>query len=357
MRIAMVIVDRANWGRLAPLAKALSPVCDLQLICAGSSVLSRFKCPADDIAAAGYNVAARLYHAVEGSTPETMARGVGLGVIEFVSAFERIGPDIVLIIGDRSEALAAAIAAAYSNRCIVHLQGGELSGSIDESARHAITKLAHYHVPATQAAADRIVRMGEGRDKILTIGCPSSDDRSNVFGGTHILVAYHPTTTHAESAATEVGEVLWAVRDAGRKAVVMWPNIDAGSTAVAKAMRAWRDDVPNTFTWITNVAPSEYADLISSAACCVGNSSSFVRDAGFYGTPVVLVGDRQEGREHGDNVRWMPAVFNGIAEAIVAQITHGRYAPNRLYGDGHVCERLVPRLLSLIPYAQKVFHD
>lgn len=354
-RIAMVIIDRANWGRLEPLATALRPVCDLHLICGGSTVLSRFKAPADDWAAQGYQVT-RLFHEVEGSTPGTMAKGIGLGILEFTTAFERIDPELVLIIGDRSEAMGAAVAAAYSNRCIVHLQGGELSGSIDESARHAITKLAHYHVPATERAKERILRMGERPDTILTVGCPGSDARVEVVPNGKILAVYHPVTTRHDEAAAEMTCILEALAAVHKHTVMLWPNIDAGREGAVAAVREYRSKHGNEWlTMRTNMEPGEYARLLAGAACCVGNSSSFIRDASWYGTPVVLVGDRQRGREFVEGVRHVPVTRASIQAHTRYQLDHGRYPPSDLYGDGQVCERLVPMLLAVDPYSQKAF--
>src|SRR3989337_206897 len=151
------------------------PQLELQVVAAGTMVLERFHKPVDVVRKDGFNVSGEVYLELEGSTPATMAKSVGFGVVEFASEFQRQKPDIVLLIGDRYEALAAAIAAAYMNICIAHIQGGEVSGSIDESARHAITKLSHFHFPSTKRSAEYVIRMGERPDTILGIGCPSSD--------------------------------------------------------------------------------------------------------------------------------------------------------------------------------------
>src|SRR5882724_6680175 len=148
---------------------------ELQVLAAGTMVLERFHQPVQVVREDGFQVDGEVYIELEGSTPVTMAKSVGFGVVEFASEFHRLKPDLVLLIGDRYEALAAAIAAAYMNIPLVHLQGGEVSGSIDESARHAITKFAQFHFPATRRAADYLVRMGERPETILGVGCPSSD--------------------------------------------------------------------------------------------------------------------------------------------------------------------------------------
>ena len=358
LKLCFVLVDRANYGRLKPVMQECQKRhLPMDVVCGGSMVLSRFKRPVDIVKADGFRVTEELLTDWEGSTPASMAMGIGSAVQQFTGAFERLAPDLVVIIGDRFEALGAAIAAATTNRCILHLQGGEVSGSIDESYRHAITKLAHYHVPATGRAKENIIRMGERAETVLAVGCPSADIAAgiNVERGDHILVAYHPTTTHWQTAAEEVREVLAGVRMAAgeRPVKVMWPNIDAGSDAIAKAMRENRH---KKWAFLTNVPPEEYAHYIAAAACCVGNSSSFVRDAGFYGTPVVLVGDRQRGREndHAIQVFNLRAehVANGIEMAAESLYRNIRQ-PSDLYGRPGVSREIVDAIERIEPYTQK----
>ena len=181
-KVCAVLVDRANYGRLKPvmLAVAAHRALQLQVVAAGTMVLERFGQPVQIVRQDGFPVDAEIYLELEGSTPATMAKSVGFGIVEFASEFQRLKPDLVLLIGDRYEALAAAVAAAYMNICIAHIQGGEVSGSIDESARHAISKLAHFHFPSTRRSAEYLLRMGERPDSILAIGCPSSDIARNM---------------------------------------------------------------------------------------------------------------------------------------------------------------------------------
>ena len=374
-RVAVVLVDRANYGRLKPVMQAIADTPELELcvIAAGTMVLERFGKPVDVVREDGFPVDGEIYIELEGSTPATMAKSVGFGVVEFASEFQRIKPDLVVIIGDRYEALAAALAAAYMNLCTVHLQGGEVSGSIDESARHAITKLAPFHVPSTRRSADYLVRMGERPETILTVGCPSSDiarrfDRTltpdivnRAGGGGYIdvtkpflLVVFHPTTTEYGGEREQIEELLAALRSVELQTILLWPNIDAGSDHIAKAIRRFREHHrPAWLHTLTNLTPENYLKVLSNAACAVGNSSSFVRDASYFGTPVVLVGHRQEGREMDEHVTPVEPHAAGIADAIRAQLAHGRYAPSTLYGDGHVSERVARALAAIDPYVQK----
>jgi UDP-hydrolysing UDP-N-acetyl-D-glucosamine 2-epimerase len=317
-----------------------------------------------------------IYIELEGSTPATMAKSVGFGVVEFASEFQRLKPDVVLVIGDRYEALAAVIAAAYMNLCILHIQGGEVSGSIDESARHAISKFAHFHFPSTERSAEYLLRMGERPDTILGVGCPSSDiarelDRAlpaeilNRRGSgaamdpahPFLLVIFHPTTTEFGGERRQMEELLAALDELKVQTALLWPNIDAGADHESKAIRVFRDRTrPAWLRTLVNLSPEDYLKTLANTACAIGNSSSFVRDAGYFGTPVVLVGRRQEGRESDVHVTRVAPVTAEIVLAVRDQLKRGRHAPSVLYGDGQVSRRIADGLARLEPYIQKRLH-
>lgn len=377
-KVCVVLVDRANYGRLKPVMRAIAdhPALALQLLAAGTMVLERFDLPVQVVKQDGFEVDGEIYIELEGSTPATMAKSIGFGVVEFASEFQRLKPDIVLLIGDRYEALAAAIAAAYMNICIAHIQGGEVSGSIDESARHAISKFAHYHFPSTQRSAEYLVRMGERPETILTVGCPSSDiarsfDRRltheiihSLGGGATIdvrepflLTLFHPTTTEYGGERRQMEQLLMALERLRHPTLLLWPNIDAGADHISKVIRVFRDKRrPDWLRTITNLSPEHYLKVLANAACAVGNSSSFVRDASHFGTPVVLVGNRQDGRETDLHVTRVAPLADAIHAAITAQLKRGHYAPSLLYGDGGVAERIAAALTALAPYVQKRLH-
>jgi UDP-hydrolysing UDP-N-acetyl-D-glucosamine 2-epimerase len=373
--VCVVLVDRANYGRMKPVMQALKdrPSLELQVVAAGTMVLERFDQPVRVVRNDGFTVNGEIYIELEGSTPTTMAKSVGFGVVEFASEFQRLKPDVVVLIGDRYEALAAAVAAAYMNITLVHIQGGEVSGSIDESARHAITKFAHFHFPSTRRAAEYLMRMGEREDTILGTGCPSSDiarqlsrkltpeivnargagieiDVSKPF----LLVVFHPTTTEFGGEHRQMQVLLSALDSLKVQTLVLWPNIDAGSDHISKAIRVCRSQGHSPWMrTITNLTPEDYLKVLATTACAVGNSSSFVRDAGYFGTPVVLVGNRQNGRETDEHVVHVDVEMDKIVTAVQSQLAHGRYAPSTLYGDGHVAERIATGIENLKPYLQK----
>ena len=374
-KVCVVLVDRANYGRLKPVMQALKdrPTIELQVVATGTMVLERFDQPVKIVRQDGFPVDGEIYIELEGSTPATMAKSVGFGLVEFASEFHRLKPDLVLLIGDRYEALAAAIASAYMNIPLVHLQGGEVSGSIDESARHAISKFSQFHFPATKRSAEYLVRMGERPDTILGTGCPSSDiartlDRkltSEIVNGRgagveidvnkpYSLVVFHPTTTEYGGEREQMRRLLEALHSVQQQTILLWPNIDAGSDHISKEVRVYRS-MPDGgwMRTVTNLSPENYLRVLANAACAIGNSSSFVRDAGYFGTPIVLVGNRQNGRETDVHVTRVPVETDQILAAVKKQLAHGRYAPSTLYGDGQVSERIASAVEGLVPYVQK----
>jgi UDP-hydrolysing UDP-N-acetyl-D-glucosamine 2-epimerase len=379
-KIAVVLVDRANYGRLKPVIAAIKnhPALELQIICAGTMLLERFGRAADVVRNDGFTVDSEIYMELEGSVPSTMAKSVGFGVVEFSTEFYRLKPDIVLIIGDRYEALAAGIAAAYMNICIAHIQGGEVSRSIDESARHCLTKLAQYHFPSTKRAAEYIERMGERKDTVFNVGCPSGDialtlDRTlpnNVFAAgigakidpkkPFLLVIVHPITTGLGSEFEETTRLIEGMEKIGQQTLWLWPNIDAGADHVSSAIRAYREksrgqkDKTSWLRLVKNYPPDVYQKLLSNAACVIGNSSSFIRDSSFFGTPVVIVGGRQEGREVAENVAYADYATDTIVATIRKQLDHGRYTPSTLYGDGKASQRIADHLAAVPIYIQKM---
>jgi UDP-hydrolysing UDP-N-acetyl-D-glucosamine 2-epimerase len=239
-----------------------------------------------------------------------------------------------------------------------------------------MSKFAQFHFPSTKRSAQYLVRMGERPDTILGVGCPSSDiarkmDRKLLpdfinnrgSGGTidvaspFLLVIFHPTTTEFGGERPQMEALLTALGDVQQQTVLLWPNIDAGSDHVSKAIRVFRDrERPDWLRTLINLPPEDYLRVLANTACAVGNSSSFVRDAGYFGTPVVLVGNRQEGRETDEHVMRVKPLRNEILGAVQAQLAHGRYAPSSLYGDGHVSRRIANGLATLNPYIQKRLH-
>ncbi|MEO0443877.1 MAG: UDP-N-acetylglucosamine 2-epimerase [Pseudomonadota bacterium] len=376
--MCVVLVDRANYGRMFSVMKAIQQDEDLELLtmCSGSMLLERFGHAEKVVEQDGFTVDSKVYIEIEGSLPVTMAKSIGVGVIEFSSEFQRLSPDLVLIIGDRYEALAAAVSAAYMNLPLAHIQGGEVSGSIDESARHVITKLAHLHFPSTARSSDYIIRMGENPQYVHNVGCPVGDYILTLddhvpkdyisglgVGGNvdiqkpYLLVIFHPVTTDVSGHRDQAQQLITALDSLAFPTIWIWPNIDAGSDQISKAIRVYREN--NDSDWlhlVKNMEPEVYQKVLKNAACAVGNSSSFIRDSSFSGTPVVIVGDRQTQREHGQNVSHCQVDSHSISATIKHQLEHGRYKPEGLYGNGNASQKIVDIIKKFQPYNQKILH-
>jgi UDP-hydrolysing UDP-N-acetyl-D-glucosamine 2-epimerase len=381
-KIAVVVASRANYGRIKATLEAIRqhPDLELRLIVGASALLHRFGKVIDIIEADGFQVDARVYLVVEGENPTTMAKSTGLAVIELATIFENLKPDIVLTVADRYETLATAVAASYMNIPLAHTQGGELTGSIDESVRHAITKLAHLHFPTTAESAARLVKMGEDPKRVFQVGCPSIDaicglslEMNDAFidryarrgvGGRvdfrkpYLVVLQHPVTTEYGSGLAQIRETLDAVHELRIPTVWLWPNVDAGSDDVSKGIRAFREErKPDFIHFVINLPVEDYAVLINNAACLVGNSSSGIREGSWLGTPVVNIGTRQRNRERGGNVVDVGYDQRAIVDAIRRQMAHGRYPRNPLYGDGTASRRIATALAAADLSIDKGFHE
>ena len=372
-----MVASRANYARIKTALEAVRdhPELELQVVAGASLVLERFGNAVDVMTEDGFVPAATIRFIIEGETPATMAKSTGLGLLELPTVFELLRPDIVLTVADRFETIATAIAAAYMNIPVAHTQGGEISGSIDESVRHAVTKLAHIHFPATELAARRVVAMGEDPEAVFQVGCPSIDlvartdlglrsEVLNRFGGgvgapidpekPFILMMQHPVTTEYGHGFDQINQTLEAVASIGIQALVFWPNVDAGSEQVAKGIRRFRElGRDHGFHFFRNFPPEVFIKLMAHCSCVVGNSSAAIREGSFLGTPAVTVGSRQRHRERGPNVIEVSHDPKEIADAIRDQVGHGSYATSPLFGDGTAGAQIADILATVQPTIQK----
>ena len=299
---------------------------ELPLIIVSTAVVERYGNPLKIINNDGFQPSGIIYSILEGETPITMAKSTGLGIIELSTHFNTLKPDIVLTVADRFETMSTAIAASYMNIKLAHTQGGEITGSIDESVRHAITKLSHIHFPATKVAMKNIIKMGENPENIFLTGCPSLDLLNDIdltlnknlldkYSGVghridlnkpYIIVLQHPVTTEFENSFRQIEITLNAVKKIvkeGFQAIFLWPNVDAGSGEISKGIRIFREENKfNSIQFFKNFRPEDYAILLNNCSCILGNSSSGIREGGFLGVPCINIGNRQNGRERSVNV-------------------------------------------------------
>lgn len=371
-KVCVCLTSRGNYAKMKAVMRLIEehPDLELQVIVGGSLILEKYGKVLESTLVDEFPVDYTINFVIEGETPQTMAKSSGLAVIEFASALGNLNPDVVIVIADRFECLAITMAATYMNIPVAHVEGGEVSGSIDESIRHAITKMSHLHFPASEEAARRIERMGEHPETIFTVGSTSFDvlkqldlddlndvrtlqqtagvgKEIDIHAGKYLVVIQHPVTTEYDQNLDHVMETLEAVDGLGMPTIWIWPNMDAGSDGLSKGIRQFRENRDPTYMHFFKSLPIElYGPLLKNARCLIGNSSSGIREAAFLGTPTVNVGTRQQGRQRAGNVVDVPHDRAAIVAAVEGQLNSAHCQPSHIYGDGKAAEKIVPILAS-----------
>ena len=364
-KICVVVGSRANYSSIKSAMNAIlrHPDLELQVVAGASALLDRYGQVVDLIERDGFKLCARVYMLVEGETPATMAKSTGLGLLELPTILDQLRPDVVLTVGDRFETMATTLSAAYMNIPLAHTMGGEVSGTIDESIRHAVTKFAHIHFPACSEARDRIIKLGERPEDVHLVGCPRIDlvaevlekDRNGLgpdlftegvgevfdLKQPFLLLSQHSVTTEYGEGESQITETLKAVHKLGVPTIALWPNADAGAEDVARGMRKFRERCSDSkIHFFKNLPTSVYISLMRRTVCLVGNSSSAIREGAFIGTPAVNIGTRQAMRQRGSNIIDIDHNRSAIMDAVVQQMEHGPYPLEPIYGDGHAGERI-----------------
>ncbi|MDR4487702.1 MAG: UDP-N-acetylglucosamine 2-epimerase [Nitrospirales bacterium] len=370
--VCVVITARPSYSRIRSALEAIKqhPDLTLQLVVAASALLDRYGRADHVMEKEGFTIDRRVYMILEGENPITSAKSTGLGLAELATVFSDLQPDVVVTIADRFETMATAVCAAYMNIPLVHVQGGEITGSIDEKVRHAVTKLADTHFVSTPKAAERVIRMGERPDRVHITGCPSIDLAKQAiehptlsieslferYGGVgsrfdvtkgYLVVMQHPVTTEYEQSRRHIEETLHAIRELNRPTLWFWPNVDAGSDGTSTGIRAFRENhhLPHIH-FFKNMRPEDFIQVLHNSQCLVGNSSVGIRECAFLGTPVINIGSRQNGRDRGENVLDIGYHRKDIIEAIEKQIATGKYPSDSLYGTGDAGQTIA----NLLPH-------
>lgn len=378
-KICVVVGSRANYSSIKSLMSAVQKhdALILQTVVGASAILEKYGRVERLIEEDGFNIDARFNMILEGEDLLSMTKSTGIGLMEISSIFHDLQPDFVVTVGDRYETMATTIAASYMNIPLVHTMGGEVTGTIDESIRHATTKFAHLHFVATEESRERVIKMGEHSENVYNYGCPRLDlvaeklkypvDLKNIdelkksgIGQTidwenpFILVSQHPVTTEYGYAEDQIWQTLKAVEEINIQAIVLWPNSDAGGDHISKGIRKWREYYPESkMRFFKNLSIDTYIMLMDKTVCLVGNSSSGIREGAFIGTPVVNIGTRQNQREHGKNVISCSSSRIEIKKAIDDQIKHGKYLQDPIYGLGNAGSQIADILASRSVNIQK----
>lgn len=409
-KILVPIFNRAHYGRLRPVLKAIKnhPQLDLKIIVGVPAaydnffanikhsrprswlialpwyILGRFRSflgknyvlkndfLAKSLLQDGFPVNGYVSFFLDGGNSETMAKSTGLGIIKLADKLKQLKPDIVFVNADRFEMMAVAIAASYLNIPIAHNEGGDLSGTLDESVRHAITKLAHIHFTSTESSRKRVIQMGENPEKVFAVGSPAIDAVAEVdfkknpevfpdldISRPYLMVLAHPIATNSKEENIKMAEnLVSAIKELPMPKIILGSNIDAGSDVLGGVIKNWLDDEkPKDVFFAKHLHPDDFYKYLKNTACAVGNSSSFIREGAFLGTPVVLTGSRQNSRERGDNVVETKMDSNEIVTAVKRQLEIGRYPKNTMFGDGNAGNKIADILANVNPVPQKSFKD
>jgi UDP-hydrolysing UDP-N-acetyl-D-glucosamine 2-epimerase len=361
-RIGVVTAARSDYGHLAPVLAELraTPGVELQLFVAGSHLVPRFGETVRLIEADGWPIAERVDMRLESDAPEAIARSIGWGVAGLADALARQSPDLLVVLGDRFEMLAAAAAALPLLVPVAHLHGGEVTeGAIDEQIRHAVTKLAHLHFPAAEAYARRLRQMGEEPWRVHCCGAPGLDRfRTMTFLSRDalrarldlplrrptLLVTFHPETLDAAGTAAHVDELLAALARVDADMVATYPGADAASHAIIERFAAFAES-RECVRLLPTLSDEVYVSLLREADAMVGNSSSALIEAPSFGLPAVNVGGRQAGRLRAANVidvgHGRDEIAAGLAKALDPAFRRGLAGLANPYGDGHAAPRIV----------------
>jgi UDP-hydrolysing UDP-N-acetyl-D-glucosamine 2-epimerase len=379
-KVCVVITARPSYARIKTAMEAIRdhPDLELQLVVAASALLDRYGNAVNVIMAEGFKVDRTVYMIVEGENLVTSAKSTGFGLAELATVFNDLKPDMVVTIADRYETIAASVAAAYMNIPLVHVQGGEVTGSIDEKTRHANTKLADIHLVSCENARIRVERMGERPESVFVTGCPSIDlarialeaGPRNIaqvaarYSGVgphvdvskpYIVVMQHPVTTEYNDSRHHADETIEAVNSAGYPTLWFWPNVDAGSDGTSKAIRAARENgLLKQTHFYKNMNPLDFLSILVNSRGIVGNSSVAIRECSFLGVPAVNIGSRQQRRDRGRNVVDVGYNRKEITAAIMAMWATTKRTRDTVYGDGHAGKRIADVLATAELTIQKM---
>tara|TARA_X000000950_G_scaffold180078_1_gene218400 strand:+ start:21384 stop:22538 length:1155 start_codon:yes stop_codon:yes gene_type:complete len=382
-KICTIIHNRANYGSIKSVLELLKKHKSfrLQIIVGGSANLERFGSVVNIIKKDGFKIDRKINFVVEGNSTLEMAKSTGLAIIEMSNALSDLKPDLVITVGDRYETMATAISASYMNIPLAHTMGGEVSGTIDESVRHAVTKFSSIHFAATAIAKRNIVKMGENKRYVFNVGCPRIDEvkqilkkipsnfnkkiNENGVGSTldlnkpFITIMNHPVTTEYGNGEKEISKILKIVNKFDIQKLVFWPNPDAGSEDISRGIRKWREKFGDTKTrFFKNLEQKYFYHVLDKTICLIGNSSSGVREGSFIGVQNICIGSRQKGREIGKNTIMInnnEKKLSKLIQKILKKKT--KKLRDYKYGNGSASKKIIEILKKIdFKYEKKLYY-
>lgn len=372
-KIAIVITARPSYSRVKTVLSAINkhPELELQLIVAASALLDRYGSAVNYIIKDGFEIAAKVFNVLEGENLTAAAKTTGIGILELSTVFDNLKPDIVVTVADRFETMATAIAASYMNIPLAHIQGGEVTGNIDEKVRHSITKLSDYHFVASENAKKRVIQLGENPEMVFNTGCPSIDIAQEVskreklsfnpyekYGGVgslpnldkgYIVVMQHPVTNEYQDSRKHIESTLRAIQQINKPTLWFWPNVDAGADGTSTGIRSFREKYEmGNVHFFKNMEGEDFLNLLDNAICLIGNSSVGIRECAYLGVPAINIGSRQNRRDRGENVIDVSYDEKEIIEAVESLSKSDNRKKSTIYGGGNAGETIA-KLLKELP--------
>lgn len=371
IKISVVITARPSYSRIKSFLLSLKKdhEIELQLIVAGSALLSKYGNATEVIEKDGFDITEKIHFLIEGNQPSLMSKSTGLALIELSTILKKINTDAIVVIADRYETIAVSIAASYQNIPLIHLQGGEISGNIDNKVRNANSSLADFHFVSNQVAKSRLTKRGIDPETIFITGCPSIDIAKKVLinpklprsifndytgvgpifdiSESFLVVLQHPVTNEYGAARDQIEQTLEAVHQSEINTIWLWPNPDAGTDQISAGIRHFREMNPdNKIHFFKNIEPDDFLNLLLHSKCLVGNSSVGIRECSFLGVPAINIGSRQKLRDHSKNVIHVGYDKNEIYNAIQKTNSLKRNS-NNLYGNGNAGNEMLEILKVL----------
>ena len=366
MRKVLIVTERrADYSRFKPILNLIeqSKGLDYDLVVTGTHLLEKYGNTIEEIKLDGFKIFDTFDMFTESDTDDgaSMMEGFSNAVRELTYIIKKSNPDIILSGFDIGANLAITIVGAHMNIPIAHIQGGEVSGTIDESIRHAMSKFSHYHFCANEDAKNRLIKMGEESDKIFDVGCPSLDalldvnrlskeeilDRFDIdIDSKYIVVLQHPVTTELGNSKKQIEETIKAVKEVGLPAIMIYSNNDAGSEDIIKSINE------SGITYVPTLNLQEYVSLMSNCSALVGNSSSGIHETQTFNVPTINVGTRQQGRLRSVNVIDVDYDSSQIEKAIEKALYDDEFK-NKIvnnknpYGDGNSSNKIVKYLETI----------
>lgn len=373
-KICLVITSRASYSRIKTALEAIQqhPDLELQVVIAGGALLGKYGSAVDFIERDGFKVNEKVFMVLEGENPTNMAKTTGLGILELANVFYNLKPDVVITIADRFETIATSIAASYQNIPLAHIQGGEVTGNIDEKVRHANTKLADLHFVANASARERVIKLGEDPEYVFNTGCPSIDLAARIaakaerldfdiyqkyngvgampdYSNGYLVVLQHPVTTEYQESRKNILETLHAIHQAELPVFWFWPNMDAGADGTSNGIRYFRENyqLPHVH-FFKHMDSEDFIKLLIHSKMLIGNSSTGIRECAYLGVPAINIGSRQNRRDRGTNVLDVDYDRNAISGAIQHWLQNKRPETSAVYGGGDAGQKIA-HLLATIP--------